>query len=543
MSDISREYAEYVLRFLDENSYLFPQFALKKTNDELILLGSGGFSSVYEMYNKERPELPFTLKVTGFSKHTVSSEEFQKTSRVQWILGQESDYIVRILDTRELALKFDENGKVTDVRDVSKEIWEETDETLHLQFVLMEKLDRLIEKDRFGKATLLCRDLNSEDEVLKLALQIGQALAASHADNCLHRDIKLENIFRDPEEMVYKLGDFGVAKWAENGNAETVVYTDGYGAPEIERRFSESYDATADIYSLGITLYLLLNNLRFPGSDGYYAKSEVQYDPEFIFPAPARASEKMASIIRKMCSYDPKDRYQSMNEVLVELSSVTDRDEGEYSADLISLSDMVTETYREEKNDESDSDSGHHIKTRAERKKEQEIVDILYKEDSAKYFAVITVLMTLMIIGFRKDSTVALNWKFYILPAAVILEALFLRIKEFHLFFGTAILVFCVISIMLIGLTVPHIILILAVLSGRPVLTLSGGLSSGIWVVLAVTDTLKYLEFIGRWHMGWIFMIGLFLAVFGYYRMRYYWKNNYFTKGDEIPGNVELLDE
>ena len=42
-----------------------------------------------------------------------------------------------------------------------------------------------------------------------------------HNSGYLHRDIKLENIFWDEESRQYKLGDFGIAKYIGDGDAET----------------------------------------------------------------------------------------------------------------------------------------------------------------------------------------------------------------------------------------------------------------------------------------------------------------------------------
>ena len=525
MQEFDKAFVEGVLSALDEQSRLFPQFTFTKSNNDLKLLGTGGFSSVYEMYNKERPMLTFALKVIGFQRHTVSSVEFWSTGRIQWILSQESNYIMRILDAKELLLFFDDKGIITEIKDAEKEAWEGDGNSLRLQFILMERLDELIKKDRFGKARLLREELNTESEVLKLGVQIGQALALTHQNKCLHRDIKIENIFWDTSEQVYKLGDFGIAKWAEDGNAETVVYTDGYGAPEIERRLYDSYNATADIYSLGITLYLLLNDLRFPGSDGYYSKVEVQYDPEFVFPAPVHASEEMARVIRKMCSYYSEDRYQSMNEVLTELSMVLDSEGIMASDELFELVCIATETYREE-NAETDEgeEPKERVNTRAERKKEQRIVDIIYREESIKYFAAITILLTLLFKGLQPDSSMVTNWMFLALPAAVLFEALLQRIKEFHLFFGTVVLVFAGFSIYSTGLTVPHIILILCVLIGRPVLTLAGAVATGLWMLLEITGWLKVLDYLEKWDLGWIILIAAAIVVHRYFYMRIEWE-------------------
>ena len=559
MQEFDKAFVEGILCSLDEQSRLFPQFAFTKSNNGLKLLGAGGFSSVYEMYDKARPELPFALKVIGLKRHTISSAEFRNTSRIQWILCQESNYIMRVLDARELLLFFDDKGNITEVKDAAKDrinteikdaadegaiteiktaankAWEEKGNSLHLQFVLTERLDQLIEKDRFGRARLLRKELNTETEVLRLAFEIGQALALTHNNKCLHRDIKIENIFWDTSEQVYKLGDFGIAKWAEDGNAETIVYTDGYGAPEIERRLYDSYNATADIYSLGITLYLLLNDLRFPGSDGYYPKVEVQYHPEFVFPAPVHASEEMARVIRKMCSFYAEDRYQSMNGVLLELSMVLDSEGVDASDELFQLADIATETYKEEKAEADEAEESKEwtksrAKTRAERKEEQRIVDIIYREESIKYFVAITILLTLLFKGLQPDSSMVTNWMFFALPAAVLFEALLQRVKEFYLFFGTVVLVFAGFSIYSAGLTVPHIILILCVLVGRPVLALAGAVSTGFWMLLEITGRLAVLDYIEKWDLGWIILIALALVVHRYFYMRIEWEKSTYIR-------------
>ena len=529
--EFDRAYVEDVLNVLDEQDCLFPQFALTKLNSELKLLGSGGFSSVYEMYNKERPELKFAIKVTGFRSHQVNSSEFWNTGRIQWILCQESKYIMRILDARELVLVFDDNGIITEVKDATKEVWEETEKTLHLQFVLMEKLDELIEKDKFANVKLLRNQLSNELEVLKFAFEIGQGLAIAHTNRCLHRDIKIENIFWDEVEQVYKLGDFGIAKWAEDGNAETIVYTDGYGAPEIERRLYDSYNATADIYSLGITLYLLLNDMKFPGSEGYYSKPEVQYNPEYVFPAPINASEAMTRVIRKMCSFYPEERYQSINEVLAELSAVLDSEETEGADDLFELADIATETFKQEKADEEkDETPKKREKTRAERKEGQRIVDILYREDSIKYFFAITVLLTLLFKGLQPDSSMITNWVFFMLPASLLIEALLQKLKEFHLFFGTILLVGTAFSIITIGLTIPHIIIILSILIGCPVLTLAGSASIGIWIALELWGKLGFLNYLSKWDLGWLLLIINLLVVYRYFQMRIGWEKTTYIR-------------
>lgn len=303
------------------------------------------------MKNRARPELRYALKINGFKKNVVSSEALQDTQRIQWILGSETPYVVSSLGVKELQVTLDECGNVTDVYDMAQGRLER--DALILQLILMEKLEKLFEKDRFRNVFLMKPELGTEEEVLRFALEIGQAIRCAHQSRILHRDVKLENIFWDEQKQIYKLGDFGMARQTEAGLAETVIYTDGYGAPEIKRRLYENYSAAADIYSFGITLYLLLNEMRFPGSGGYYPKVEVQYHSEYCFPAPVNASAEMVRVIRKMCSFYPEDRYQSMDEVLSALLDVGHSEDVELSTEFTFLE---TETYREE-NVENDTET------------------------------------------------------------------------------------------------------------------------------------------------------------------------------------------
>ena len=186
-------------------------------------------------------------------------------------------------------------------------------------FIRMELLTPL------KKATM--QSMLSESEVIRLGKDICKALMLCEARHIIHRDIKPENIlvskFGD-----YKLGDFGVARVQDHTTNATKMGTHGYAAPEVEH--GHKYGKEADIYSLGITLYWLLNNRRMPflnADESVKAMKEQEalrrrYEGEKL-PAPKNGSQKLKQIVLKACAYRPVDRYRSAQELydaLAELS-------------------------------------------------------------------------------------------------------------------------------------------------------------------------------------------------------------------------------
>lgn len=168
---------------------------------------------------------------------------------------------------------------------------------------------------------VMAKGILEEDEILKLGIDLCSALEACERHNIIHRDIKPANIFVS-EYGDYKMGDFGVAKELEKTKgAMSSKGTYSYMAPEIMS--GRKYDATVDIYSLGIVLYMLLNNNRLPFIDAN--ASAITYDEKKLaidrrmsgeaLPAPFNASPELASIILTACEYDPSGRYASPTEL------------------------------------------------------------------------------------------------------------------------------------------------------------------------------------------------------------------------------------
>lgn len=326
----TNEEIEAILKQLDEQMLPFSKYKFSQKGKELRLLGRGGYALVYEAELRERSKKGYAIKVIGFGEKHVDSEDFSSSVEAQKDLYIYKDNIVKIYDYAEFWVQIDENNHVVSAQKASTE--EKLPNLLKLQFVVMEKLEPVLSRDKAGKRKLTPEALANfeEQEILKLAHDIGMALSLAHGKGILHRDVKLENVFYCAENGQYRLGDFGNAKITDNGLASTTAYTRGYGAPEVVGSLEEKYDNTADIYSMGMMLYVLLNKLRFPESDRYTANIGAQYQRGYILPVPEQGDSELFEIVKKMCMYEPDDRHQSMEEVLSDLERLILKEDVHY---------------------------------------------------------------------------------------------------------------------------------------------------------------------------------------------------------------------
>ena len=536
MLGLDKAGVDKLLLQLAAGEFIDSRYQFVKVNDELCLLGAGGFSYVYAMYDSLVPDRYYAAKVIGLGTKAVNEQLIFETTQIQYFLSEQSENVMRVIALWTMKLHLDEGGNVIGITGVNQEEYEEVDGVL-LQIVLMEKLDNVLFKDKYGNIELLREELKTEDGVIQFAENIGRALFTVHNNGFLHRDIKLENIFWDAEIGQYKLGDFGIARYVGDGDAETVVFTDGYGAPEIEHQLAESYNLTADIYSFGITLFLLLNDLRFPASDGYHA-NQVQYSKDFIIPAPENASEEMARIIRKMCSYRVEDRYQSVEEVLMDIGringSYADQDFAEYD-DLETETywendDIQTETYREaielfseEKEEEGKKEVPWWEKednelNREERKKKLQSENESYTYSSIWRMIITAILTVLLLKSLSPEAMYMSRWEFWILPIAVFVESILQKSKEFYVEFGFVTVGIAALSMYYLGIDVPQIVAIVAVLVGIPAITAGVSIGMGLWIAQMLTGMFGWLSVCSKWDLGWIVLI-LFSAVIESYML------------------------
>lgn len=154
----------------------------------------------------------------------------------------------------------------------------------------------------------------SDEITIRVGMDICDALSLCKKRSIIHRDIKPHNIFVSRDGH-FKLGDFGVAKISESVRPGTQIGTFRYMAPEVY--YHRPYGPQADIYSLGLVLYWMLNRRRtpflpldgdVPGAETVSLADERRFRGE-VLPPPANGSPQLHRIILKACAFDPKDRY------------------------------------------------------------------------------------------------------------------------------------------------------------------------------------------------------------------------------------------
>ena len=323
----TKEDMEAILLQLNKMDVLFSKYDFWISRDGLVLLGSGTSANVYEAVSKGKDKTSVAIKVIGFGNKHVDSSEFRNSVSMQQTLGMADgkyyDNIVRMHEAKELYVWIEGEHDVVKVEEVKNSGQTKPEgNVLHLQFIVMERCFPVFETNRF-KHELFPNGLQAGDEgeILKLAYDIGTALDKAHKNKWIHRDVKLENIFYDVKSKHYKLGDFGIARMTNDGLASTAAFTKGYGAPEVVGTLEDKYDYTADIYSFGMMLYVLLNKIRFPGSKSYHPNI-YQYVQGYVPPRPINGSDELVEIVLKMIRFNPEERYQSMDEVLNALDTI-----------------------------------------------------------------------------------------------------------------------------------------------------------------------------------------------------------------------------
>ena len=173
------------------------------------------------------------------------------------------------------------------------------------------------------------------DRMLNILIQTGHGLAAAHAKNIIHRDMKPENIFVTigPQgEDIPKILDFGIAKVSGNDGQNhltrtgTIFGTPFYMAPE--QALGNPVDARTDIYAMGVIMYeCFAGSLPFQGESFMGILTQhITSEPEPVASRAAKAGRTLPNglgeIITRCMQKDPNQRYRTMDELVNALIAV-----------------------------------------------------------------------------------------------------------------------------------------------------------------------------------------------------------------------------
>ena len=158
-------------------------------------------------------------------------------------------------------------------------------------------------------------------EVIELSVQMAAGLQKAHEKGIIHRDLKPANIFITAEGTV-KIIDFGLAKAANHGMLTKTGSTLGtYPYMSPEQAQGEKADHRTDIWSVGIVIFEMITGLR-PFKSEYESAliySILNEDPPHVTSLRTGVPMELERIVNKCLEKNPADRYQRLEDLIVDL--------------------------------------------------------------------------------------------------------------------------------------------------------------------------------------------------------------------------------
>ncbi len=224
-----------------------------------------------------------------------------------------------------------------------------------------------------------------EAEALEIIIQIARALAHAHSRGFIHRDVKPKNIMLTPEKVA-KLADMGLARQVTDADAATAEAGKAFGTPYYiapeQIRGDPNIDFRADIYSLGATLYQMLTN-RVP-FDAPQPQQVMQKHLTAPLTPPdhinTRLSSGISETIEVMMAKNPADRYQSTENLLMDLESVREGNPPALARQIVDSGGQASLAALEQGEEVSGkqlSDSGRHAAVSGPAEEEEEELPVL----------------------------------------------------------------------------------------------------------------------------------------------------------------------
>ena len=204
-------------------------------------------------------------------------------------------------------------------------------------FIVMEYVEGELLSIRLERGPLVLRD------ALEVSAQIADALSEAHGFGIIHCDIKSANLILN-ERGAVKILDFGIARMSRAGAPRTdettrelvrqtalniVAGTVSYMSPE--QAMGHPLDHRSDIFSLGVVMYeMLTGRLPFAGASSIEVVDRIIHaEPVPIARLNYNVPPEFERLIRKCLEKHPDRRYQSSQELLIDLKNLLrDMDSG-----------------------------------------------------------------------------------------------------------------------------------------------------------------------------------------------------------------------
>lgn len=255
-------------------------------------IGVGGMAIVYRAID-EKLDREVTFKV--LKEDYINDEEF-----------------IKRFSTEARAAARLSNNNIVNVYDVGN------DGNIH--YIVMEYIDGFTLKELISSKAPF-----TDEETVGIGLQIGVALEHAHNNGIVHRDIKPENILITKSGNVgtIKVTDFGIAK-ATTSKTSPIDFMGSVHYFSPEQAKGENVDTRSDIYSLGIVLFeMVTGQLPFTGETAVALAMKHLKEPiPDIKAINPNVSNKLVSVIKKATCKEPKNRYQTIDELLKDLRGV-----------------------------------------------------------------------------------------------------------------------------------------------------------------------------------------------------------------------------
>lgn len=265
-------------------------------------IGTGGMGTVYKAIDRKRDQ---TVAIKVLDRRY----DLDKKRRRQDYLGREVliaaslEHPCIVLMHKELIEQEDANGNIR--------------RCLVMEYIDGHNLRKHIKE----------RDL-SVPQMINLTIRLCYGLDFLHQQGIVHRDVKPENFLFSRDMKKVKIVDFGLSK--SNASWKTRWMKEGGGTRRYmspEQLSKKKLDARSDIFSLGITLYeLFAGKHPCDGQDSREIMRQIR-SSKYKFEPPSKHNpaipRQVDQIILKALRRRPERRYQSVTEMLMDLSRVS----------------------------------------------------------------------------------------------------------------------------------------------------------------------------------------------------------------------------